>query len=80
MLKRFSTFKPVSSPLDIWSREVFGSAKIDYFNLMLICKQNIFRLQIAVHYLVLVMDDGNSLEDVTDVVAEQRLSNYAIKL
>jgi hypothetical protein len=79
MLERLSSLEAITRALDVRPRKILRSAKIDNLYLVFIVEQDVLGLQVAVHDLVLVVNDRDSLEDVADVVFEQRLPNYPVK-
>ena len=79
MLKRFPSLKAITRPLDIRPRKILGCTKINNLYLMSIVKQDVLWLEVAMHDLVLVVDDGHRLQDVTNIVSKQRFSNDPVK-
>lgn len=79
MLKRLSSLEAIPRALDVRPRKILRSAKINNLYLVFIVEEDVLGLQVAVHDLVLVVNDRDSLEDVANVVFEQRLPNYPVK-
>ena len=68
VLKRFSPFQSISRALDIWSRQISSSSKIDQFYTMIAIKQNIFRFEISMNNIIFLMDCLYCLEQMRDIV------------
>lgn len=79
MLERFSSLEAISRALDVRPRKILRSAKINNFYLVFIAEQDVLGLQVAMHDLVLVVNDGHSLEDVAHVVFEQSFPHCSVK-
>lgn len=66
--------------MDIRTGEVLSSSKVNQFDFELVIEQDVLRLEVTMHDLILIMQGIHSLDDMGSEVLKNRLSNDTVEL
>lgn len=66
--------------MDIRTGEVLSSSKVNQFDFELVIEQDVLRLEVTMHDLILIMQGIDSLDDMGSEVLKNRLSNDTVEL
>lgn len=66
--------------MNIRAGEILCCSKVNQLDFELVIEQDVLRLEVTMHDVILIMQGIDSLNDMGSKVLEDRLSNDAVKL